>query len=76
MKDVLEIVKHLDKSCLLVKGASKTTENEAKEQQGRFRSLLLRTLGANLLGNVLAVKGVIRSVWWRSVSNKSMTRHY
>ena len=31
MKDIIKIVKHLDKSVLLVKGVSKTIGNEAKE---------------------------------------------
>ena len=36
-------------------------KNEAKEQKGGFPSMLLGTLGASLLGNMLAGKGVIRA---------------
>ena len=35
---------------------SNTIKNEAKEQKVRLLSILLGTLGANLLGNLLAEK--------------------
>ena len=53
MNDIMKIVKSLEESSLLIKGISKTIKNEAKEQKGRFLSMLLRTLGAGLLGNLL-----------------------
>ena len=37
-----------------LKEVSETVQNEAKEQKGRFLSMLLGTLGASLLGNILA----------------------
>ena len=41
---------------------SKTTENETKEQKGGFLSMLLGTLGASLLGNLLSSgKGIVRA---------------
>ena len=40
---------------------SETIKNEAKEQKGGFLSMLLGTLGASLLGNMLAGKGDMRS---------------
>ena len=40
---------------------SETIKDEAKEQKGWFLSMLLDTLGASLLGNMLAGKGVIRA---------------
>ena len=40
---------------------SETIQNEAKEQKGGFLSMLLGTLGANLLGNMLADKGMDRT---------------
>ena len=49
--DVIEIVKSLKKSSLLIKGVSKIIKNEAKEQKGGFFGLLLGTLGASLLRN-------------------------
>ena len=53
MNDVMKIIKSLEESGLLIKGVSKTIKNEAKEQKGGFLIMLLDTLGANLLGNLL-----------------------
>ena len=61
MEDIMKIVKFLEDSDLLLKGVSKTVQNEAKEQKGGFLSMLLRTLGASLLGNILAGKGINRA---------------
>ena len=70
MKDIIKIVKSLEDSGLLFKGVSETIQNEAKEQKGGFLSMLLGTLGASLLGNILAGKGIngvgerfIRTSW-------------
>ena len=61
MNDIVKIVKLLEGSGLLIKGDSKTIKNEAKEQEGGLRSLLLETLGASLLENLLTAKGVMRA---------------
>ena len=45
----------------MLKGLTKTIENETKEQKGGFLSMLLGTLGASLLGNILARKGIVRA---------------
>ena len=62
---ILEIVKSLEDSGVSLKGASETIQNEAKEQRGGFLSMLLGTLGASLLGDLLTKnlsgKGVIRA---------------
>ena len=58
VKDIITIVKSLEDSSLLLKGVSGTTQNEAKEQKGGFLSMLLGSLGASLLGNMLAGKGI------------------
>ena len=47
------------RSNILLKGVTKTIKNEAKEQKGGFLSMLLGTLGASLLGNILAGKGIV-----------------
>ena len=60
MQDIIKIIKELENSNILLKGVSKTIENEIKEQRGGFLSMLLRTLGASLLGNLLTGKGIIR----------------
>ena len=61
MEDILEIVKSLDDSEILLKGVSGTIRHEAKEQKGEFLSMLLGTLGERLLGNMLAGKEVMRA---------------
>ena len=53
MEDVIKIVKFLVDSGLLLKGVTKTVQNEVKEQKGGFLSMLLSTLGASFLGNIL-----------------------
>ena len=59
MKDIIEIIKSLEDSGLLLEWVSETIQNEAKEQKGGFLSMLLGTLGASLLGNILVEKGTI-----------------
>ena len=56
MNDIMKIVKSLEESTLLIKDVSETIQNEAKEQKDRFLSMLLGTLGASLLGNLLTGK--------------------
>ena len=58
----MNIVKSLEDSGLLINGISETIKNEAKERKGGFLRMLLPTLGASLLGNLLIVKGTIRVV--------------
>ena len=65
MDDILKIVKSLEDSGVLLKGVSETIQHEAKEQRGGFLSMLLGTLGASLLGDILSKglsgKGVVRA---------------
>ena len=62
MDDILKIVKSLEKSGVLLKGASETIQNEAKEQRRGFLSTLLGTLGASLPGDMIrAGEGTIRA---------------
>ena len=61
MQDIIKIIKEPENSNILLKGASKTIENEIKEQRGGFLSMLLGTLGASLLGSLLTGKGIIRA---------------
>ena len=60
MQDIIKIIKELENSDILLKGVSKTIENEIKEQRGGFLGMLLGTLGASLLGNLLTGKGIMR----------------
>ena len=50
----MKIVKSLEDSGILMKGVSETVQNEVKEQKRGFLSLLLGTLGARLLRNILS----------------------
>ena len=61
MEDIIKIVKSLEDSGSLLKAVSETIQKEAKEQKGWFLSMLLGTLGASLLGNILAGKGMNRA---------------
>ena len=56
MNDIMKIVKSLEESDLLIKSVSKTIENKAKEQKGRFLGMLLDSLGASVLANLLQGK--------------------
>ena len=53
MNDIIKIVQVLEDSNTLLKGVTKTIKNEPKEQKGGFLSMLLGTLGASLLGDLL-----------------------
>ena len=57
---LIEIVNSIEESGLIKKGVGKPIKNEAKEQKGGFLEMLLRTLGASLLGNNLTERGTIR----------------
>ena len=61
MNDITKIAQALEDSNILLKGVTKTIKNETKEQKGGFLSMLLGTLGASLLGNLLAGKGIVRA---------------
>ena len=61
MNDITKIVQALEDSNILLKGITTTIKNEAKEQNRGFLSMLLGTLGASLLGNLLSGKGIVRA---------------
>ena len=58
MEDISKIVKFLEDSGLLLKWVTETVQNEVKEQKGGFLNMLLGTLGASLLGNILIGQGI------------------
>ena len=60
MNEIMNIIYSFEESDLLIKGVSKPTENEAKDQKGGFLSMLLDTAGASLLRNLLTGKRVMR----------------
>ena len=57
----MKIVQALEDSIILLKGITKTIQNETKEQKGGFLSMLKGTLGASILGNMLAGKSIVRA---------------
>ena len=62
MNDIMKIIEALENSGILLKGVTKTIENETKEQRGGFLSMLLGTLEASLLRNLLTGgKGMMRA---------------
>ena len=61
MEDIIKIVKSLEESGISIKRISETIKNDVEEQKGGFRSMILETLTASILGNALAGRGVIRT---------------
>ena len=61
MIKIMKIVQALEDSNILLKGVTETIKNETKERKGRLLGMLLGTLGASLLGNMLTGKGIIRA---------------
>ena len=61
MNDIMKMVQALVDSNILLKEVTKAIKNETKKQKGLFLSMLLGTLGASLLENLLAGKGIVRA---------------
>ena len=61
MNHIIKIVQALEDSNILLKGVTKKIKNERNKQKGGFLSMLLGTLGAILLGNLLAGNGIVRA---------------
>ena len=68
IEDIIKIVKSLEDSGLLLKGVTETVQNEVKEQKGGFLCMLLGTLGASLLRNLLTGRGVNRAEKGRGIN--------
>ena len=61
INDIIKIVKPPEESGLLIKGVKETIKSETKKQKGGFLRMSLGTLGASILGNLLAGKCKIRA---------------
>ena len=59
--NIMKTIKSLEESGVLLKRVSKTIVKEAKDQKGGFLIMLLGTLAASLLGNLLTGKGKMRA---------------
>ena len=76
MNDILKIVQALKDSNILLKGFTKKIKNETKEEKGRFLGMLLGTLGASLLGNMLAGKGIVRAAYGKKKGKRIVRAGY
>ena len=61
MNDIMKTLQALQDSNIFLKGVTKTIKNKTKEEEGGSLSMLLGTLGASLLGNLLTGKGIARA---------------
>ena len=68
--NIIKIVKSLKDSGSLLKGVTKTVQNEVKQQKGGFLSMLLRTLGTSLLGNLLKGRGINKAGKGRGINRE------
>ena len=72
----IKIFKSFEDSGLLLKAVTETIQNEAKGQKAGFLSMLLCTLDASSLGNMIAGKGIkgardgIIRAGYKSLKNK------
>ena len=58
---IMKVITFLKDTGLLIEAVSETIENDAKEWKGGLLGMLLGTLGASFLRNLLTDKGVRRS---------------
>ena len=61
INDMMKIVQALEDSNILLKGVTKTIKNKTKEPKGGFLNMLLGTLEARLLGNLLSGEKIVRA---------------
>ena len=61
MNDIMKIVQALKDCNILFREITETIKNETKKQNRGFLIMLLGTLGASLLGNLLVGKGIVRA---------------
>ena len=61
MDYIIRIIKSIEYSGMLTVGISETIKHEVKSQEGGFLGMLLETLGASMLGNMLTRRGVMRA---------------
>ena len=59
-----------------MKGVTETIKNETKQQKGGFLRMLLYTLGASLLGNMLTGKGTIRAGYGNKIGKGMLRASY
>ena len=72
MNDIMKIVQAFEDSNIFLKRIKKPVENETKEQKWGFLVLLLRILGARLLGNMLTGIGILRAGYVNGYGSKKL----
>ena len=72
--EFMKFVQVLEDSNILLKGFTKTTKTEAKEQKGEFLRMLLGTLGAILLDNMVTGKEMLKSAYGNKKRKRSAKR--
>ena len=68
IEGITKIVKSLEDSGLLLKAVTETVQNEVKQQKGGFLSMLLGTLDASLLGDLLTGQGINKAGKGRGIN--------
>ena len=61
INSIIEIVQALEDFNIRLKGITKMVKNVTKEQKGEFLEMLLGTLEASLLGNMLSEEEILRA---------------
>ena len=74
IEDLIKIIKSLEDSGLLLKGVTESVQNDVKKQKGQFLSMLLGTLGASVLGNILTGKRINKKGKGISRAGKGIVR--
>ena len=72
----MKIVQALKDSNILLKWVTKTIKNETKEQKREFLGMLLGTLGASLLGIMLAGKGIMKGGYGYKKGKRMLRARY
>ena len=70
MNDIIKIVLALENQSISLKGVTKTVGNEMKEQKGGFLSMLMGTLGASLLSDILTKNLIEKGIYRTGYENK------
>ena len=68
IEDIIKKVKSLEGSGLLLKRVTEKIQDEVKEEKGIVLSMLLGTLGAKLLGNLLTGRGINRAIKCKEIN--------
>ena len=76
MNNIIKFVQALGDSNILLNRVTETITNETKEQKQGFLSILLGTLRASLLGNLLTGKGIVRSGTGKGIVRAGAGNHF